>query len=911
VPVKLPNINKYYAYTLGLTSVREPFAKDSTLVPKPIKTWKKGERYIVGLQFQYKNGFWSEVVFNKHHDVKDDYNVDGNGETNTIEYVHFRLELDEISIKSLIEAGYRKVRPVYVPLRDNDRIIPAQGFITNTLRPSGDVTVDNNIVDFRLRALINSGGTPTATDFMKIYRVGNILEEVENSVLAFNTDWSNVSLYSPDVQYNENISFDGVTHVDFSHVAILGGRNVDLSIVGDESVSRQGHDERISTTPMDSNNPYFNNIDFINYPLVEPTIFTWGSDTKINDKDYKFKKISSFKSFNRTFRIESERNTYFKINSIKNLLITDPMTNFIGIPPASCNVEVRLYRRKVEEVRASGGDNVISVSMTYASNAHAILALPNLGSSSNVNNINSSNLFDISGILNRHILRPRDTYVYIVDLVRPSYRKDTLPNNIDLKWIPCGESMRLDEISLSKPIIADWGDTFIQKYEFVRTYAEDVQQPQQFTEVVSIWLSSYINLDGRYDSRQYSTIAHNWDNNSIRINPSYSQRPNFWDYNVFDDKLDVMKFPHVFTWSLGKSYGEFIDNYTKINLMRNYVIDGELGSINKLTNFKNELFGFQDKGIFNILYNQRAALSTSVGQDILLGSTNQVQGVRYITKNNGCLNKWSVLHNSDGLFFIDDITKDLMAFGDPPMSLSNAMGFKIWASKYLKSQSIYHLGNKEQFILNQDIAGDAIYANSKNQSLLFNTRLKQFESFTPHKDIPFMFNVFGEFVSIKNTERYENDNPNDPVTEIWINNTGEYGDFYGEVENSYITYFINPEPTVDKTFDVLQYRMDVFDEETVVNEDDTVEIRDRYLPNDTFHSLTVKNEFQDRNIILNHRDRRKPNVRKKMRIWNMPIPRSIGTLQRMRNPWLELMLEFKGGDNRRFKLHDTIIAYTT
>ena len=178
-----------------------------------------------------------------------------------------------------------------------------------------------------------------------------------------------------------------------------------------------------------------------------------------------------------------------------------------------------------------------------------------------------------------------------------------------------------------------------------------------------------------------------------------------------------------------------------------------------------------------------------------------------------------------------------------------------------------------------NLASDSIYfnlpiggnqGNKYNRSLLFNTRLNQFESFTPHYDVPFMCNQFGEFLSLKN---------NGDQTEIWINNSGEYGYFYDRLddgdnkvyEDSYIEYLMNPEPLTDKIFDTVQYRCDVFQD-------------GNYMEWDTLSTLEVNNEFQSGTLIINPRDRKNPNIRKKHRIWNMSFPREEGTLNRIRNP---------------------------
>jgi hypothetical protein len=61
---------------------------------------------------------------------------------------------------------------------------------------------------------------------------------------------------------------------------------------------------------------------------------------------------------------------------------------------------------------------------------------------------------------------------------------------------------------------------------------------------------------------------------------------------------------------------------------------------------------------------------------------------------------------------------------------------------------------------------------------------------------------------------------------------------------------------------------------------------------------------------LNIFDRRNPNVKKKFRTWNIPVPRNTKTMQRIRNPWMETIFKFKGGDNKRFVLHDVMLGYT-
>jgi len=67
------------------------------------------------------------------------------------------------------------------------------------------------------------------------------------------------------------------------------------------------------------------------------------------------------------------------------------------------------------------------------------------------------------------------------------------------------------------------------------------------------------------------------------------------------------------------------------------------------------------------------------------------------------------------------------------------------------------LEGKQSQIVNMDLLNDVMYINSagagledKGFSICYNNRLKQFESFFSHEEIPFMVNAFGKFISIRN-----------------------------------------------------------------------------------------------------------------------------------------------------------------
>ena len=163
-----------------------------------------------------------------------------------------------------------------------------------------------------------------------------------------------------------------------------------------------------------------------------------------------------------------------------------------------------------------------------------------------------------------------------------------------------------------------------------------------------------------------------------------------------------------------------------------------------------------------------------------------------------------------------------------------------------------------------------------------------------------MVNWLNSFISIVNRKDGENENEEDEEDEVRIyeNGEGDYNYFYDDYRNSSITYFMNPEPNRDKVFDNLMWRIDVWN-------------KDKYLDKEGFERVRVKNEYQDtEEFKLNLMDRRNNNVKKKFRLWSLAIPRSAGTMNRIRNPWIETKFTFKGGNNKMFRLYDMEVGFT-
>ncbi|MDR2233972.1 MAG: hypothetical protein LBE56_12745 [Tannerella sp.] len=127
---------------------------------------------------------------------------------------------------------------------------------------------------------------------------------------------------------------------------------------------------------------------------------------------------------------------------------------------------------------------------------------------------------------------------------------------------------------------------------------------------------------------------------------------------------------------------------------------------------------------------------------------------------------------------------------------------------------------------------------------------------------------------------------------------GKTGEYFGEVKDSYIEYYVNPEYPFDKVFDNISYRGDVFD------------TTGDYLPKETFEKMIVSNEFQTGERLLKGVTGTSDWRAKKYRIWEFAFPRQISSLNRIRNPWVKLKLLFNNEHGYSFVLHDLVVKYS-
>jgi hypothetical protein len=431
------------------------------------------------------------------------------------------------------------------------------------------------------------------------------------------------------------------------------------------------------------------------------------------------------------------------------------------------------------------------------------------------------------------------------------------------------------------------GDTYFQRWDSLRTYPATEEQ-QGIIDVVSLMLETHENLDGRSDTTRGRTDVDNIRPNNIQetINGVYNQENNYITSVVLDEKFEDSTHPTLYTWSLTKQSLSDIDTWTSINLSRSAKLDGDKGVLTKIKRWNNNLLAFQERGLAVINFNQQTTISTDAGVPIEIAASGLVSGHYYISSTQGCKNKWSIIDSPYGIYFIDSYNKSINIFDSEGIkSISTLNLFQDWTIENEKG-IIWSPTNNGGFKSFYDSMHKEIYFINDKTALCYNETMAQFISFYDYDKLNTMILLGNSIYGIKNNT---------------IHKMFE-GDTYCNLFNTQVSYSmsykINKDPLVDKTWTNIEYRADIFDRGNINNN-----------PNktlQTFDTLEVWNEYQKGSCSMS---KAKP----KFRIWRANIPRDTNEgngLNRIRNPWIMLKLSKNSNtSNKRMEFHDLLVKY--
>ena len=147
------------------------------------------------------------------------------------------------------------------------------------------------------------------------------------------------------------------------------------------------------------------------------------------------------------------------------------------------------------------------------------------------------------------------------------------------------------------------------------------------------------------------------------------------------------------------------------------------------------------------MYNSRTQISTTNGLPIELANSGKVDGVRYLTEKEGCVNKWSIKITPNGVYFIDDLNYSINVLQGSSLSrLSEELGFSQWCKDNIVPYKLWTINNGGFRTYYDRILND-VYFSYGNKSLVYSEKLGQFMSFMDYPSSYAMDNIDDTFIS--------------------------------------------------------------------------------------------------------------------------------------------------------------------
>jgi hypothetical protein len=387
---------------------------------------------------------------------------------------------------------------------------------------------------------------------------------------------------------------------------------------------------------------------------------------------------------------------------------------------------------------------------------------------------------------------------------------------------------------------------------------------------------------------------------------------------------------------------EITDSWTKFGSNNYYDVD-DYGPINKILNWKDIVYFIQDKAFGIYAINRAAITSTDDGVPTQLGQGQGFGKHQYYSKEHGCIHQWGVKTSNSSIYFVDAIHRKLFNFtGEGVNPLSEIKGMHsfvqrlpsgvflrkedggdnpilkkgITLGKDIINDEIYFtfLGTGNFTVLAESTSynvGDIVYApqsglyyvitesytSADNKLLIFKELLTHsrfvydYDNFT---DNSLVFDELAQSFSstlsqtpkiwIENGDILQTSSPQTP-TKIFTNNIGNWGEFYGNIQEASITLVINPNADINKVIRTLEFN-------SIVRND--LKVIDRAK---TITAFKIKTEVQDTGKILFSAGR----IKRRFDKWRIKIPRDVNSINqkgRLRSSHFIVTLYFDNNDNK-------------
>jgi hypothetical protein len=412
-------------------------------------------------------------------------------------------------------------------------------------------------------------------------------------------------------------------------------------------------------------------------------------------------------------------------------------------------------------------------------------------------------------------------------------------------------------------------------------------------------------------SQQHASVRQNTD--SIRIanytyNPAFSQQNTT---NVFVSKgflqTNVKEEPHTIYGSNAKIDNERTDAWRSIFINDSLSVNGNYGEINRIVQFKDKLFYYQNDAVGIAAVDERVLTNEGSPEQTQLGVGGVLQRFDYISTETGCKHSFAVESTGSSLYHYDSFINKLFKYSvgktkedisgmNPLTDVKGLSGFfrTAFVGSTIKSEDkILRIGSRVGIVSGFNSEYNTIYftffdeLNQIRYTISYNELLDSFESF--YDFYPSMYlNMRKRFLSI---------DPNN-TSSSYIHNLGLRNNFYGSWFPSSVKFRVNENSDFVKTFDNFQINTEV-----IINNLQAAR---------TVTSYSISNDYQ---IIPETNS----NFVQKIRSWRMVIPRDetnplLTIKPRISDKYMDVTFNYEdsnlGLGDDIFRLHDVITEYS-
>jgi hypothetical protein len=396
---------------------------------------------------------------------------------------------------------------------------------------------------------------------------------------------------------------------------------------------------------------------------------------------------------------------------------------------------------------------------------------------------------------------------------------------------------------------------------------------------------------------------------------------------------------------------EVIDSWTKFGALNYYDID-DYGPINKILNWRDNVYFFQDRGVGAYAINRSAITTTTDGVPTQLGTGKGFGKHQYLTKEHGSIHQWAVKATDTGIYYFDAIHKKIFTIAEGNQPLSELKGVHslinyLQPDCYLRKENGgdnpilskgIHIGKdkvndevlftflnvvpfKTLIINTQYFVGDIVifsetYFEVVNNFTTGSNPVANAEQLIGNsiqltRQPPIIVEgttlvydelsqAFSSRYSAAPTLWIENGDiilsPNPTQREdLYTHNKGNWGEFYDNPVECSLSLVINPQADINKILRTLEFNSIVRDDNKVIDRTQTIT------------AFRIHNEYQDTLKVPFSSGR----IKRKFDKWRVKIPRDQNTINkqgRLRSSYFILTLYFDNSYNKEL-IMNRVMSY--